>query len=530
MSAATSKSSAPSTAAVQMRGIAKGFAGTPALRGVNFTLGAGEVHALAGGNGAGKSTLMKILQGVHRPDAGTVRVGGREVSFGSPKAAEAAGIGMVFQEFSLVPTLTVARNIFLNHEPSRFGLIDDATMLRRAGEILAGMGVELDPAAPLHTLSTGHWQLTEIAKALALDARILILDEPTASLARTESEALFALIQRLRGQGVSIVYISHRMDEIYRICDRITVLRDGRVVLSDQVAELTPEQIVAAIVGRRMENALQWEERAVPAAEDGVPLLEVRNLTAANGVTDMTFALRAGEILGLAGLMGSGRSELARLLFGIDKPSSGQILLRGQPAGITNPRLAIAKGIALVPEDRRQQGLVPEHSVRDNLLLPVLGELGGTGLLNDRRGDTLVAAIIDRLQIKLSSPKQPVRLLSGGNQQKVVIGKWLGREPDVLILDEPTAGVDIGTKTEIIARIRELADAGKGIIVISSELVELLAVSDRVLVLRHGTVTADLDRREIADEESLQLAVSSAPPAPSEPPHRDERSADAPHR
>jgi ribose transport system ATP-binding protein len=511
MSEAMSESSPPRTAAVEMRGVVKGFAGTPVLREVDFTLGAGEVHALVGGNGAGKSTLMKILQGVYRPDAGTVRVGGREVSFGSPKAAKAAGIGMVFQDYSLVPTLTVARNIFLNHEPSRFGLIDDAAMLREAGEILASMGVECDPATPLHALSTGYWQVTEIAKALALDARILILDEPTASLTRTESEALFALIDRLRGQGVSIVYISHRMDEVYRICDQITVLRDGGVVLSDQVAELTPEQIVAAIVGRRVENALEWEQRAGPATEAGVPLLEVRNLTAANGVTDMSFALHAGKILGLAGLMGSGRSELARLLFGIDKPSSGQVLLRGQPAGITNPRLAIAKGIALVPEDRRQQGLVLEHSVRDNLLLPVLGELGSIGLVNDRRGDTLVTAIIDRLRIKLSSPKRPVRLLSGGNQQKVVIGKWLGREPDVLILDEPTVGVDIGTKTEIIARIRELANAGKGVIVISSELAELLAVSDRVLVLYRGTITADLDRGEIADEESLQLAVSSAP-------------------
>jgi ribose transport system ATP-binding protein len=490
---------------VEMRGIEKGFAGVPVLRGVDFTLGPSEVHALAGGNGAGKSTLMKILEGVYRPDAGAIRVGGREVTLSAPKDAEAAGIGMVFQEFSLVPTLTVARNIFLGREPRRFGLIDDRAMVRRAGEILGGMGVDLDPTAELQTLPTGYWQLTEIAKALALDVKILIMDEPTASLTKTESEALFALIKRLKEQGVSIVYISHRMEEIYRICDRITVLRDGGVVLNDDVADLTPEQIVAAIVGREM-DALKWEERPAPRGTD-IPMLEVRNVTAANGVTDMSFRLHAGEILGLAGLMGSGRTELARLLFGIDRPDTGEILLRGEPVGIANPRVAIAKGIALVPEDRRQQGLVLDHAVRDNLLLPLLDDLRRGGLVDDRRGDGLVARLIDRLQIKLSSPKRPVRLLSGGNQQKVVIGKWLGREPDVLLLDEPTAGVDIGTKAEIIQQIRDLADAGKGVIVISSELAELLAVSDRVLVLRRGTVTADLDRRDIADEESLQLAI-----------------------
>jgi ribose transport system ATP-binding protein len=284
------------------------------------------------------------------------------------------------------------------------------------------------------------------------------------------------------------------------------VLRDGGVVLREAVADLTPEQIVAAIVGREME-ALEWEERPSVATADEVPLLEVRNVTSANGVTDMSFRLHAGEILGLAGLMGSGRTELARLVFGIDRPDTGEILLRGKPIGINNPRVAITKGIALVPEDRRLQGLVLEHSVRDNLLLPLLDDLQRAGLVDDRRGDSLVARLIERLQIKLRSPKQPVKLLSGGNQQKVVIGKWLGRDPDVLVLDEPTAGVDIGTKSEIIQRIRELADAGKAVIVISSELAELLAVSDRVLVLRRGTVTQDLDRRDIADEESLQLAI-----------------------
>jgi ribose transport system ATP-binding protein len=498
----TKRTSAP---AVEMRDIEKGFNGTPVLKGVDFTLARGEVHALAGGNGAGKSTLMKILQGVHRKDAGVIRIGGREVDFSSTADAEAAGVGMVFQEFSLVPTLSVARNIFLNHEPRRFRMIDDKAMIRRAGEILQGMDVDLDPRAEVQTLPTGYWQLTEIAKALALDAKVLIMDEPTASLTKTESEALFELIGRLKAQGVGIVYVSHRMEEVYRICDRISVLRDGGVVLSDAVADLSPEQIVAAIVGREV-DALEWVERPA-ATKDTTPLLEVRNLTAANGVTDMSFTLHAGEILGLAGLMGSGRTELAKLIFGIDRPTSGEILLRGEPAGIANPRIAIAKGIALVPEDRRLQGLVLDHSVRENLLLPLLPGLNRGPLVDDRRGDGLAAQLIERLQIKLASAKRPVRLLSGGNQQKVVIAKWLGRDPDVLILDEPTAGVDIGTKSEIIQRIRELADSGKAVIVISSELAELLAVSDRVLVLRNGTVTDDLDRRDIDDEESLQLAI-----------------------
>ena len=494
-----------STPAVEMRGIEKGFNGTPVLKGVDFTLARGEVHALAGGNGAGKSTLMKILQGVHRRDAGVIRIGGREVDYSSTADAEAAGVGMVFQEFSLVPTLSVARNIFLNHEPRRFRMIDDKAMVRRAGEILQGMGVDLDPRAEVQTLPTGYWQLTEIAKALALDAKVLIMDEPTASLTKTESEALFELIGRLKAQGVGIVYVSHRMEEVYRICDRITVLRDGGVVLNDAVADLSPEQIVAAIVGREV-DALEWVERPA-ATKDTAPLLEVRNLTAPSGVTDMSFTLHAGEILGLAGLMGSGRTELAKLIFGIDRPTSGEILLRGKPAGIANPRIAIAEGIALVPEDRRLQGLVLDHSVRENLLLPLLPRLNRGPLVDDRRGDDLAARLIERLQIKLASAKRPVRLLSGGNQQKVVIAKWLGRDPDVLILDEPTAGVDIGTKSEIIQRIRELADSGKAVMVISSELAELLAVSDRVLVLRNGTVTDDLDRRDIHDEESLQLAI-----------------------
>jgi ribose transport system ATP-binding protein len=491
--------------AVEMHGIEKSFNGVPVLRGVDFTLRKGEVHALAGGNGAGKSTLMKILQGVHRPDAGEIRIDGGAVAFGSIHDARAAGIGMVFQEFSLVPTLTVAQNVFLTREPHRGGLLDDRAAVARAREIFADMQVDVDPRAELATLGTAYWQLSEIAKALAQEASVLIMDEPTAALAKHEADALFELVDRLRERGLSIIYISHRMDEIHRIADRITILRDGALVVTAPLAELTSEKIIEHIVGRRLEGTMTWHERAVDRS--GQPLLEVEGLRSGSRVRDVSLRLYPGEILGLAGLMGSGRTELTRALFGIDKIEAGAITVRGKAMRLRGPRSAIARGIALVPEDRRAQGLVLDHSVRANLLLPQLRRIRRGPLLDDREGASIAACLVERLQIKLASDQRPVRLLSGGNQQKVVIAKWLGTDPDVLVLDEPTAGVDIGTKTEIITMIRALADEGKGVLVISSEMAELLAVSDRILVLRDGTVDRELARADIPDEESLQLAV-----------------------
>jgi ribose transport system ATP-binding protein len=494
----------PATA-VQMRGIHKAFNGATVLDDVDFEVAQGEVHALAGGNGAGKSTLMKILQGVYSLDQGSISIGGQEVRIGSIHAARAAGIGMVFQEFSLVPSLTVAQNIFLGAEPlGRGGLINDREAVRRAAEVFADMEVRVDPKAVVADLGTAYWQLTEIAKALGQDARVLIMDEPTASLAKHETEALFALVERLKARGISIIYISHRMDEVYRIADRITILRDGRRLLTEKVADVTPEQIVEGIVGKKIEG-LRYRDRGHDGGE--APLLEARNLNAGERVRDVSFSLRPGEILGLAGLMGSGRTELARVLFGIDKLESGEIHLRGSKVTIANPQQAIVHGLALMPEDRRAQGLVLEHSVRENLLLPLLDRTRRGPLLSEAAGRKLSDSLISRFAVKAAHPGRPVRLLSGGNQQKVVLAKWLGTEPDILILDEPTAGVDIGTKSEILEMIRDLADAGKGVIMISSEYPELLAVSDRILVLRDGTVTADLPRRDIADEESLQLAV-----------------------
>ena len=489
-----------------MTGIKKGFYGVPVLKGVDFEVEAGEIHALAGGNGAGKSTLMKILQGVYSKDEGAIEIAGKPVQITSIHEAKAAGIGMVFQEFSLVPTLTVAQNIFLGTETlTRAGLINDRAANRRAAEIFTDMAVEVDPRARVGDLSTAYWQLTEIAKALAQDARVLIMDEPTASLARHESEALFELIDRLKQRGIAIVYISHRMDEVYRIADRITILRDGSRLLTKRLADIKPAEIVEGIVGKQLGAEMVYREPEHQLSAE--ILLEARNLNAPPRVNDVSFTLRAGEVIGLAGLMGSGRTELARVLFGVDRARSGEVLIDGERANLTTPERAISQGLALIPEDRREQGLVLEHSVRENLLLPLLKQVETGPLLDTGKGRSISSRLIERFAVKVDNPDRPVRLLSGGNQQKVVLAKWLGTDPRVLILDEPTAGVDIGTKSEIVEMIRVLAATGKGVIVISSEYPELLAVSDRILIIRDGHVVDEYAREAIADEEFLELAV-----------------------
>ena len=491
--------------AVEMREISKAFDSNVVLAGVDFEVARGEVHALAGGNGAGKSTLMKILQGVYSKDSGVIRINGREVELSSIHDAKAAGIGMVFQEFSLVPSLTVAQNIYLTTEPLRNGIfIRDREAVDKAREVFQQMEVDMDPGARVGDLGTAYWQLTEIAKAMAQDARVLIMDEPTASLAKHEADQLFELVGRLKAGGISIVYISHRMEEVYRIADRITILRDGKNLLTERLTDVTPEQIVEGIVGQQIEG-LAYQERDTSAEPE--ILLEADGLTAGSRVQNVSFTLHRGEIIGLAGLMGSGRTELARCLFGIDKLESGEIRMHGQRIDVSDPREAIKARLALIPEDRRAQGLVLEHSVRDNLLLPLLRKIERGLLIDDGKGKELADSLIQRFAVKVANPARPVRLLSGGNQQKVVIAKWLGTEPEVLIMDEPTAGVDIGTKTEILTMIRNLAEEGKAVIVISSEYAELLAVSDRVLILRDGTVQQELARQDIADEESLQHAV-----------------------
>jgi ribose transport system ATP-binding protein len=503
------------TPAVRMHGIHKSFDGVRVLTDVDFEVRRGEIHALAGGNGAGKSTLMKILQGVYSKDSGQIEVDGRPVELSSTHDARAVGIGMVFQEFSLVPTLTVAQNIFLGVEPLASGLIRDKEIVGRARDVFAQMEVDVDPTATVGRLGTAYWQLTEIAKALAQDARVLIMDEPSASLAKHEADNLFELVGRLKARGISVIYISHRMDEVFRIADRITILRDGRRLLTERLSDLTPAQVVEGIVGQEMEGEMEYKQRAAHAAAashgvEGTPVLELRGVCAGPRVQDVSFSIAPGEIVGLAGLMGSGRTELARALFGIDPITAGEVLVRGRRVRLANPRQAIAAGIAMIPEDRRAQGLVLDHSVRDNLLLPLLGRFRRGPFVDDRAARGAARDLIERFRVKVADDAKAVRRLSGGNQQKVVIAKWLGTDPAVLIMDEPTAGVDIGTKTEILDTIRDLADEGMGVLVISSEYPELLAVSDRVVVLRGGSVHGVLDRADIPDEHFLQLSVQGA--------------------
>ncbi len=490
-----------------MRRISKAFGGVSVLEDVDFELFPGEVHALLGGNGAGKSTLMKILQGVgvYTPDAGEIRIGGEAVRL----RGRHPQVAMIFQEFSLIPTLSVAQNVYLTREPrGKLGTLADREAERQARRLFGEIGVDIDPRVRMDSLSTAYWQLTEIAKALAQSARVLVMDEPTASLARSEAEALFALIARLKERGIGIVYISHRLQEVLRIADRVTVLRDGRVVATQAAQGLTTAGAIELIVGRKVEETMRWRPRAIP--EDAPPLLEVRDLVAGPRVRGVSFEVKSGEIVGLAGLMGSGRTELAHALFGIQSIDSGAVLVRGRPVKVRSPEAAIEAGIALIPEDRRVQGLILDHSVKSNLTLTLLQALSEHGVMRRRREEALAKQLGESLKITSWALPRPARLLSGGNQQKVVIAKWLGRNPDILVMDEPTAGIDVGTKAEIIEIIRRLADGGKAVIVISSEFVELLASVDRVLVIKEGVVAGAYDRKDIAGEEELHALVQAA--------------------
>jgi ribose transport system ATP-binding protein len=494
---------------VRMTGVAKAFSGVTVLDDVSFDLEAGETHALLGGNGAGKSTLMKILEGVYTLDRGTIELDGEPVELGSPQAARRHGVAMIFQEFSLVPTLTVAQNLYLTREArTRSGLLDDRALERQASELLAQLEVDIDPRTEVGRLGAAGMQLVEIAKALSQDARVLIMDEPTASLARSEVDALFRIIDRLKQRGIAIVYITHRLEEVMAVADRVTVLRDGRLVGTRPTSELDVEALIEFIVGSSVGQALEHGERSVDRS--GTPLLSLRGVSTSTGLDAIDLDLHAGEIVGIAGLMGSGRSELARAVFGIDALSSGEIRLRGERIRIRRPADAIEHGIVLVPEDRRTQGLVLGHSVERNLTLPLLRRLSRGGLLDDGEGAAIAERYVARLGIRARSLDTPVRRLSGGNQQKVVLAKWLATEPDVLILDEPTVGVDVNTRSEIADLVRGLADQGKAVLVISSELAEVLALADRILVLRDGRIDRTVGRADVADEPELHRLVQEA--------------------
>jgi ribose transport system ATP-binding protein len=488
--------------AVVMTGIAKSFGGVKAVERVDFAVRKGEIHALLGQNGAGKSTILKILSGVHKPDAGEIRINGVKLEEHTPEAARRLGIAMIFQEGSLISTLTVAENIFLTREPKGAGgFLDDRTALKEAHVLLEKIGVDLDPRRRVSNLSAGQRQLTEIAKALSLNASVLIMDEPTATLSTAEIDHMFAFLDRLKRSGVSIIYVSHRMEEIRRICDRVTILRDGRNVMTQGVAETPLDHIVEQIVGGRIGA---FERRARTNQKLGPEILRVTQLTGKPRPIEASFTIRAGEIVGIAGLLGSGRSSLARSITGLQPVAKGEIRVKETAVKITSPPEALAAGIAMIPEDRLTQGLVLQHSVANNMTLPVIDRLSRYGFVNEAEERALVQDFVKRLRVKTASPQLPVRALSGGNQQKVVLAKWLAADPSLLILDEPTAGVDIGSKTEIVEIIRELADQGKGVIVISSEPAELLAFSDRILIMSEGRIV-----REVASEEIESWAAGA---------------------
>lgn len=490
------KSADTNAVAVRMTGVSKSFGGIRALDNVDLSFHKGQIHALLGGNGAGKSTLLKILNGVYTPDAGSkIEVGGVPLTENTPEAARRAGIAMIFQEMSLVPTLSVAQNIFLTREARNgLGLIDDAEAERQARELFGELGVDIDPRLRVSELSAGQQQLTEIIKAMSQRPSTLILDEPTTALSSSETDRLFDFVVRLKAKGVAVVYVSHRMDEIFKIADVATILRDGRHVITAPIAQFTLQSMIEHIVGRSAGGFHDLERQATL----GEPLVELRGVSGARRPQNVVnLVIHRGEVVGVAGLLGSGRSSMARVLCGIDPLAAGEIFIAGKPVRIRSPRDAIANGIALIPEDRRRQGFVAAHSVASNIHLPVLDKLSKYSWVLPDKAKQLSDSLIKRLRVKTASPDSAISTLSGGNAQKVVIAKWLGTDPEVLVLDEPTAGIDIGSKGEIVALIRELARQGKAILILSSELAELLAASDRIVVMSNGQLVRDIPRSEL---------------------------------
>jgi ABC-type sugar transport system ATPase subunit len=483
--------------------ISKAFPGVRALDAVDFTLRLGEVHALVGENGAGKSTLIKIFCGVYQPDAGVIEVDGQVVSIASAQDSQALGIAPVHQEIHLVPLLSVAENIFLGRQPLRGrGRIDHAGMERQAEDILQNLGIHVDVRALVTDLSVAQRQMVSIARALSSNARAIILDEPTASLSERETQILFEIIRRLKSRGVAVIYISHRLEEIFAIADRVTVLRDGRLVGTRPVNELRLDQVIAMMVGRQMSELFRKED--VPI---GPPVLEVDHLGLDGVLHDISFTLHQGEILGFAGLVGAGRSELARAIFGADPFDRGAIRLEGRPLRARNPREAVARGVGLAPEDRKQQGLIMGLPVAQNITLANLFRRQRAGFFSLRAERQTAETYVKRLGIRTPDVDRQVAFLSGGNQQRVVIARWLETRPRVLILDEPTQGVDVGAKAEIHGLMVELARAGVGIILISSDLPEVLQMSDRVLVMHEGRITGRFSREQATQERVMRAAT-----------------------
>ena len=539
-------------ASLEARQVVKSFGGVHALRGADLSVRPGEVHALMGENGAGKSTLIKLLTGVYRPDDGVVALHGTERSFRTPLEAQAAGISTIYQEVNLVPMMSVARNLFLGREPRRFGLVDVRTMNRLAAEILVRYGVRVDVTAPVHTLGLGARQMVALARAVRTDARVVIMDEPTSSLEPREVQTLFGVIRTLREQGAAVVFVSHRLDELYEICDRVTVLRDGRTVHSGAMAELPRTELVALMLGRALLAAHDGRVTAFapdksqrqPAPADAAlkdllprgragrtsagsggsvgsvgsdrsdpPALSISGLTDRHRLRDVSLEVAAGEVVGLGGLLGAGRSETAQAVIGAH-PAVGTVSVAGKQIRRRSPQAAVRAGIAMLAEDRKAEGVIPGLSVRENIVLAALPRLSRAGIVSTARQDRIVEFFMTRLRIKASSPEQKVQDLSGGNQQKVLLARWMCLNPRVLLLDEPTRGIDVGAKAEVQTIIDQLAAEGVGVLLISSELDELIEGSDRVVVLHTGTVAARLDRAEVTAPNLMSaLAGEGSDPA-----------------
>jgi rhamnose transport system ATP-binding protein len=493
----------PETPALSLADVSKAFGSVHALRGMSLDLWPGEIHALVGENGAGKSTLVKTIAGVHRPDSGRVLVHGHPTVLAAPADAQRARIAVIYQEPTLFPDLSVAENIFVGRQPrTRWGTIDRAQIQRRTREAFTRLGVEVDPDRPARGLSIADQQLVEIAKAITRNARVLVMDEPTAALSGVEAERLFRVARSLREDGAALLFISHRFDEVFSLCDRVTVVRDGAFVSCDPTGELDVDTVVRRMVGRDVSDLYPKQD-----TDAGETVLEVEGLTREGVFTDVSFTVRAGEVVALAGLVGAGRSEVVRAVFGVDRYGSGTVRVHGRPLPGGRPRAAMSAGMALVPEDRRQQGLVMESSIARNATATRRRSLSRLGLLGSGAEHAAARDWSERLSLRFGDLGDDVSTLSGGNQQKVVLAKWLSTEPRILFVDEPTRGIDVGTKAEVHRLLTALAGDGLAVVMVSSELPEVLGMADRVLVMHEGRVTAELDRAE-ADEESVMYAAT----------------------
>ncbi|MFE9835756.1 sugar ABC transporter ATP-binding protein [Streptomyces sp. NPDC005551] len=494
-------------------GLSKNFPGVKALSGVDFTARAGEVHALVGENGAGKSTLIKVLTGAHRPDEGEMTYDGAPVRFATPLQAQHAGVSTIYQEVNLVPLMSVARNLFLGREPrGRLGLIDFRRMHREADEALRGLGIRIDVRRPLRELGVGAQQMVALARAVSVDARVVVMDEPTSSLEPREVRTLFGLIRMLRGRGIAVVYVSHRLDELYEICDTVTVLRDGKVVHTGPIAGLDRLKLVSLMLGRDIGAVRDKGLTEFTGSHDtqSEPVLQATDLAVRHRLRAVSVSVRPGEVVGLGGLLGSGRSETVKAIAGALPLDSGRVVVAGAAVRTGSTPAAIRAGISLLPEDRKAEGIVPGLSVRENIALAALPGLSRFGLVDEARVDRIVDTFMKRLRIKAAGPHQKVGELSGGNQQKVLLARWLAMNPKVLLLDEPTRGIDVGAKAEVQRLIDELADDGLGVVLISSDTEELIEGSDRVIVLKDGVVVEELTGDAVT-EDRLMRALATAP-------------------